>query len=172
MAPSDDAFALSRTEAILLDGANSVSGEPRAKFPSSALSSLAAGVALVVVFAWLRGRRPRWLLAALCLLAAAPGAWCVLSLRGDAPLARPQAAARLTQTLETLERVAPWPTTPVRIAHEDDDVLFPLGRYAWPSRPQPSGDAARLELRGDALEANCAPSAARSAIVCGAEVTP
>ncbi len=34
----------------------------------------------------------------------------------------------------------PWPTSPVFFVREEDDVLFPLGRYAWPSRPKPQGN--------------------------------
>lgn len=166
MAPPADSFALARAEAILLDGANSVSGQPRAGFSAAVASSAVAVVAGIVVFAWLRGRRPRWLLAALAVVAAAPGAWCVLALRGDAPLKRPAMAARIESSLGTLERQAPWPATPVAIVHEDDDVLFPLGRYAWPSRPALHAPSARIELRGASLDVECAPDLARGTVVC------
>lgn len=165
MAPPADSFALARAEAILLDGANSVSGQPRAEFPAWGLSSVLAVAALVLTLAWLRGRRPGWL-PALVLLAAVPGVVCVLALRGDAPLRRPGTTAALTATLSALQREAPWPGTPVAIVHEDDDVLFPLGRYAWPSRPALERPAVRLELRGGALNVACVRDAA--SVVCGA----
>lgn len=168
MAPPADSFALARAEAILLDGANSVSGQPRAQFPAAAVSSAVAIVAVVVVLAWLRGRRPGWWLAALAVAAALPGAWCVLALRGDAPLARPAMAAKVATTLATLEAVAPWPGTPVAIVHEDDDVLFPIGRYAWPARPEVPGAPTRIELRGAALDVRCAPDLVRGTVTCGA----
>lgn len=166
MAPPADSFALARAEAILLDGANSVSGQPRAGFPGAVASSLAAVVAVVVVLWWLRGqRRGRWL-AGLALAAALPGAWCVLVSRADAPLARPAMARRVETALATLEAVAPWPGTPVAIVHEDDDVLFPLGRYAWPARPAVTS-AVRVELRGGSLDVQCAPDVVRGTVVCG-----
>lgn len=167
MAPPAGSFALARAEAILLDGANSVSGQPRAGFPSAVTSSAVAVVTVLVVFAWLRDRRPRWLLAATAILAALPGAWCVVALRADAPLARPAMAARVETTLATLEAVAPWPGAPVAIVHEDDDVLFPLGRYAWPTRPAVTAPSTRLELRGGSLDVQCAPDQVRGTVVCG-----
>lgn len=166
MAPPADSFALARAEAILLDGANSVSGQPRAQFPAAVVSSAIALAALVLVLAWLRGRRPGWVLAGVAVAAALPGAWCVLALRGDAPLTRPAMAAKVETALATLEAVAPWPGTPVAIVHEDDDVLFPLGRYAWPARPAVTS-AVRVELRGGSLDVQCAPDAVRGAVVCG-----
>jgi hypothetical protein len=168
VAPPADSFAFARAEAILLDGANSVSGQPRAQFPARVGSSTLAVVVLVLALAWLRRRRPAWLLPALALLAAVPGAVCVSALRGDAPLRRSDTAAALVATLSTLQREAPWPGTPVAIDHEDDDVLFPLGRYAWPSRPPVERPAVRLELRGGALNVACVRDASHAQVVCGA----
>lgn len=168
MAPPADSFALARAETILLDGANSVSGQPRAAFPAWAASSILAVAVVVLALAWLRGRRPAWLLPALALLTAVPGAVCVLALRGDAPLRRPDTTGALTATLSTLQREAPWPGTPVAIVHEDDDVLFPLGRYAWPARPPVEPRAVRLELRGGALNVPCVRDASGAHVSCGA----
>jgi hypothetical protein len=166
LAAPDDTFALARAESILLDGANSVSGQPRQGFPGASLSSGVAVVMLVAALVLLRRRRPRWLLAVLLLAAAVPGAVCVLTLRGDAPHRRGALAATLTTTLARVEQAAPWPGPPVQVVHEDDDVLFPLGRYALPARPPPSTPATQLELRGGVLDVACATAGER--VVCGA----
>lgn len=165
MAAPDDTFALARAESILLDGANSVSGQSRQGFPSAGLSSGFAVGAFLVAVLLLRSRRPRWWLAVVLLAAAAPGAVCVLALRGDAPVRRGMLAARLEATLQNIEAVAPWPGAAVEVVHEDDDVLFPLGRYALPTRPKVTGPATQLELRGSALDVSCAVVGERT--VCG-----
>lgn len=166
MAPPADSFPLARAEAVLLDGANSVGGHHRPSPESGTASSLFAVVAAVVVLWWWRRRRPAWLLPVLMLAAAVPGALGVLVLRADAPLARPATARVLLDALDTLERQAPWPGTPVRVEWEDDDVLFPLGRYAWPSRAA-AAQPFRLELRGTTLRATCRPLTTGDGAVCG-----
>jgi len=60
-----------------------------------------------------------------------------------------------------------WPRTSAQVVREDDDVLFPVGRYALPSRP-PLGDAGvHLELRGPSLAPDCRTDEASGHRVCG-----
>lgn len=150
---------------MLLDGANSVSGQSRAAFPAAPLSTALALVAFAAALVLLRRGRRRAV--ALVLLAAlAPGAVWVLALRADAPHRRGELARSVASAVARVQRAAPWPGAPVEVAHEDDDVLFPIGRYALPSRP-PAPAAGQLELRGTSLSFDCVAGAGRTT-VCGA----
>jgi hypothetical protein len=166
--PPGDSAAFGTAESILIDGANSVSDEPRRQFPHATASLLLGALALALTVTLLR-KRSKAVLAALT-LTALPGLAWVLVLRADAPAKRGSVAADIASTLEDLRAHAPWPGTPVRIVREDDDVLFPLGRYAMPSRPaspHPSPEV-QLELRGDRLGEPCRTDAASGHVICGA----
>lgn len=158
MAPSNDPFALASNESIIIDGANSVSGAPGHQFPHAQLSLGAALLALVfTVLVLRRGRLTRFLAACLA-LATLPGLACVLVLRADAPTRRPALARAVTSTLDVLGPYTGWPANPSTVSREDDGVLFPLLRYALPSRP--AGGVEQLEVRGGSLDLRCARTAA------------
>lgn len=159
---------LHTSESILLDGANSVSGAPRANFPHASVSSGAALLAALVTFAVLR-RNARLVLAVL-IAAALPGWYWVTVVRADAPATRAQLGVDITSTLTDLQQQAPWPKVSVQVVREDDDVLFPLGRYALPSRvtPEVGQPAIQLELRGAELGHRCTFDSATHHLVCGA----
>ncbi|MBX7097415.1 MAG: hypothetical protein K1X89_06875 [Myxococcaceae bacterium] len=161
-----DALVLGTPEAIVLDGANAVMSDPRAHFPRAQLSLGLAGVALVVGLLFLR-RRPR-ALALLLALSAIPGLVQVLSARADAPGRRAELAGAIHVTLDDLQAKAPWPG-PVRVVHEEDDVLFPLVRYAVPTRPPIEGPAVELEAYAGPLGAGCAIDGVSGHVVCGAK---
>ncbi len=161
MADSPSTSALATPEAVLLDGANGVTNAPRQHFPDATLMLAIAATAAVAT----RWRRKPALVAALLLGASIPGFVHVLALRGDAPLERPRAAAVIRTTLSELQARAPWPRTPVRVVHEEDDVLFPLGRYAVPGRLEPLGPAVELELGLGPLGTTCVEQPPR--VVCG-----
>ena len=157
VADSDVTSALSTTESIVIDGANGVTSAPRAHFPEAAwFLALAVIVAVVVRLV----RRPV-VTAAVLVVAAIPGFVHVLALRGDALLRRPAMADSIRTTLTDLQRRAPWPA--VTVVREDDDVLFPLGRYALPSR---TGGQVELELRAGPVGQVCRQEAQR--VICGA----
>jgi hypothetical protein len=161
---SNDPFALATGEAIVLDGPNGVSGAPRQHFPDAAWSGGLGALALVMALLAARGRRGRLLLAGCLGLAALPGLYAVLVLRGDAPAQRGRLATTLTTALAQLQPHTGWPSLPATVTREDDDVLFPLLRYAMPTRP--AGGATTLEVRGGSLEARCEP--VDGGVVCGA----
>jgi hypothetical protein len=162
----DEGAPLCSAESVLLDGANSATGAPRAHFPSAPLALGVSALAVVAAVLLLRRRAFNTLSAAL-VLAAVPGALAVLGWRADAPLRRPALSAAVREQLAVLERSAPWPDGGVVVVREDDDVLFPLGRYAVPSRPAPPTPAVKLELRGAVLRSLCVEDAASGHRVCG-----
>jgi hypothetical protein len=162
----DEGAPLCTAESVLLDGANSATGAPRAHFPSAPLALGLSAVAVVAAVVLLRRQAFKALSAAL-VLAAVPGALAVLGWRADAPLRRPALAAAVREELELLKRSAPWPDGGVVVLREDDDVLFPLARYAMPSRPVPAAPAVQLELRGAVLRSACVDDAASGHRVCG-----
>lgn len=156
---------LSTAESIVLDGANGVTRAPHEHFPSAGLSGGLFLIAALVTAVLLR-RGPRWPLGALLALAAVPGLIHVLVLRADAPASRGAMADTISRTLGELRARAPWPQSRVVIAREDDDVLFPLTRYAVPGRLAPTGPAIELETRGSLLGQPCRTEGAR--VICGA----
>ncbi len=163
----DDSLSLSTPESVVLDGANGVLAEPRQHFPHAPLFSVIAVVALVGAFLWLRpGARRLGLFAAL-LLAAVPGSVVVVALRADAPLRRDALAEQLDDTLDEVQAHAPWPGPPVAVVKEEDDVLFPLGRYALPARPSGVTPAVELELLGHRLDVTCRRGVPARHVVCG-----
>ncbi len=169
MAAPDDSFPLAKPEAVVLDGANGVSGAPRKGFPDAALSSALAIGALVAALLLLRRARPA--VAVALLLAAVPGAICVLALRADAPLRRPALARSVEQAVDRVRAAAPWPGATVDVVAEDDDVVFPIGRYAVPARPPAPAGAVQLELRGDGLDVTCAADAGHT-VCTGTKASP
>ena len=56
-----------------------------------------------------------------------------------------------------------WPE-PVAVVRDDDDVLFPLGRYAIPTRTALDAGVHTIELRGTRLSVTCRGYAP---IICG-----
>jgi len=100
------------------------------------------------------------------LAGALPGLAVVLWFRADAPVNRPEVARVIERDLGQLQAAVPWPMTPVNVVREDDDVLFPLGRYAL---ADPSERAARRDAAGvvgSQLGAGCRTEA--NQVVCGA----
>ncbi|MFO0593972.1 MAG: hypothetical protein U0228_01675 [Myxococcaceae bacterium] len=143
---------LSTTELLVIDGANGITRATREQFPDASWS-LAVCLAALVASAWLARRAPRWIPFVL-FLAAAPGLFHVFVARADAPLQRGATAAPIRQSLDELHRVAPWPNTPVTFSREEDDVTFPLTRYAVPARP-PAANAVSLDVTGTRLPLRC-----------------
>lgn len=134
--------ALNSQGSILIDGANGVTTAPRAHFPQASWWLVVAVIVAVVTRVV---KRPA-VVAALLVVAAVPGFVHVLALRADAPLQRPAMTEAIGVTLRDLQQRVPWPAQQVKVVREEDDVLFPLGRYALPSRPEVSGAALELEL--------------------------
>lgn len=161
-----DALVLGTPEAIVLDGANAVMSDPRAHFPRAQLSLGLAGVTVVLGLLFLR-RRPR-ALALVLALSAIPGLVQVLSARADAPGRRAELARAIHVTLDDVQAKAPWPG-PVRVVREEDDVLFPLVRYAVPTRPPIAGPAVELEALAGPLGAACTVDPVSGHVVCGAK---
>ena len=148
----------------MIDGANGVTTDPRAHFPQAGMW-LALAVIVVVLVRVVK--RPAIIAVALA-VAAVPGFVHVLALRADAPLQRPALTSAIATTLGDLQQRTPWPGRQVKVVKEEDDVLFPLGRYALPSRPEVNGPAIELELGAGPLGAACRQQEAR--VTCG--VTP
>lgn len=126
-------------------------------------------VALALALGVLRTRlhtRRGPLLAGLLLLGALPGLWQVLTQRADAPASRGALAGEVREAVAAVQAEVGWPATRARVVREDDDVLFPVGRYALPSRP-PLDAGVQLELRGPSLQAACFTEAATGHRVCG-----
>ncbi len=145
----------------MIDGANGVTTAPRAHFPQAGVwLALAVIVAVLVRVV----KRPA-IIAGVLAVAAVPGFVHVLALRADAPLQRPALTSAIGTTLRDLQQRAPWPERQVEVVKEEDDVLFPLGRYALPSRPEVSGTAIELELGAGPLGAACRQQDAR--VSCG-----
>lgn len=141
---------LGTTESILIDGANGVTSAPRAHFPQAAWW---LGLAVIVAVVVRVVKRPA-VVAGLLVLAALPGFVHVLALRADAPLKRPASTGAIGVTLGELQQRVPWPQSQVKVVREEDDVLFPLGRYALPSRPEVDGGL-ELELGAGPLGQAC-----------------
>ncbi len=142
----------------MLDGANAVTGAPRAHFPDALLSGGIAAIAFIAaLFLW--RKRPAWIWALLA-MAALPGLWVVVAVRADGPVQRLALASTIEGTLSELQSHTPN----ARIVREDDDVLFPLTRYAAPTRHGRTGP--ELEVRGSALKAQCREELGR--VICGA----
>ena len=123
----------------MIDGANGVTSAPRAHFPQGGWwLGLAILVALIVRVV----KRPLILLGML-VVGSIPGFVHLLVLRADAPLKRGEMAGAIKTTLEDLQQHAPWPQSQVSVVREDD-TMFPLGRYALPSR---GAGSLEVELR-------------------------
>lgn len=150
----------------MLDGANSVSGAPRAHFPEAALSLSVAGLALLVTVVAVRTKRAALVVPALLGLAALPGLFALVVRRADAPMNRAALTALVKVGVNDLKAQAAWPQASLQVVRDDDDVLFPLARYAWPSRGAVDGGV-ELELRGSALITACHHEAASGHVVCG-----
>lgn len=158
---------LATPESILIDGPNGVTGAPRAGFPERAPSLGLGLVVALLVALLLRTRAPRGLLVVLLAMGAGPGL-VALSLRADAPHRRGALAAVVSAGLSDLARVAPGPVAPVTLVRDDADVLFPLSRYTWPSRPvEDAGTSLHIDLRGPSLTTACRASLESPVIVCG-----
>lgn len=154
---------LTTPESIVLDGANGVTRASREHFPAGGWA-LAGGLVVLLLAITLWRRAPRWALVGVLVIAALPGLAHVLLLRADAPASRPAVTSVIAATLAELQRRAPWPK--VKLVREDDDVLFPLTRYAVPGRAPPPPDAIELETRGAKLGEPCRAEGAR--VICGA----
>jgi hypothetical protein len=151
------------TEQLVIDGTNGVTRASREGFPE-ATWSLIAFVAAALVAAILVRRAPKWL-PLLLFVPAAFGLFHVFIARGDAPLHRGATATQVSVSLDVLRERAPWPVQSVELVREDDDVTFPLSRYAVPARPPPSPGAVKLEVRGAQLPLHCRDEGAR--VICG-----
>lgn len=159
-----ETLTLDTTESIVLDGANGVTRAPRAQFPLGGellVLALVAGVAL----RFSRVGHRRTLLGLSMALAAIPGWIHVLGKRADAPVRRFATAGRVEHTLSDLKQRLDWPRRSWKMVHEEDDVLFPLGRYALPSRPASSGLSRNVELWHGPLGEACREEA--FTVVCG-----
>lgn len=156
------AFPLDAAEAIVIDGANSVTGASRTGFPDWAGSLALTVVAAAVVVTLRRTRFRRPALAAVLLGAAVSGWWALLVERGDTPLRQHVGAALVTTSLDDLARQGQQ----VEVVRDDGDVLFPLARYVWPARRAVDGGV-KLELRGGSLISACHPNAVSGHVVCG-----
>lgn len=146
---------LATTEQLVIDGTNGVTRASREGFPESSLSFGIAAVALIAAIVLVR-RAPKWL-PLVVFAPAALGLFHVFLERGDAPMHRGAAAAPITATIEALEKNAPWPIFPVTVVREEDDVTFPLSRYAVPVRAPVDGGV-HLGVIGTSLPLECRPT--------------
>lgn len=158
--PNDDSSALDSPETIVLDGANGVTHAPRERFPNAGFEFGAAVIA-VVLAVWLR--RFRAAIPVILLLGALPGFVHVFWLRADAPHKRRSLTSQIVSSMAEFARHAPWPRMKVNVVKEDDDVLFPLLRYARPTRPVTDGGVA-MEVSGSSLRVTCSTIPGR--IIC------
>ena len=110
----------------------------------------------------LKSQRRR-LVPVLLLLSAGPGLLQVLVKRADAPTRRAAMAAQISATVSELQARSGWPL-PVAVVRDDDDVLYPLGVYAMPTRAAPDAGVRSIELRGTRVTVTCRGNAP---IVCG-----
>lgn len=158
---TDDCTLVS-PETIVIDGANGVTQAPRQHFPHAAAEF---GVAVLVVLVALALRRfaARWVPLLLVALAV-PGFLHVFVWRGDAPARRGELSREVREAMAEFARVAPWPSARVNVVYEEDDVLFPLLRYARPTREVFDGGTS-LEVVGTNLQMTCVEQPGR--IVCG-----
>lgn len=158
MSDIDSIPTLATSESILIDGANGVTSAPRAHFPHGGLW---LSVAFIVVVVARLLKRPA-LTVVLLLLAAVPGLIHVIALRGDAPVQRGALADSIASTLGSMQTQLAWPKREVSVVREDD-LLFPLGRYALPNR---TVGPLEVELRNGPLGQGCREEAQR--VICGA----
>jgi hypothetical protein len=156
--------SLDTTESLVIHGANGVSQPPRPSWPWLSLGA----VLLLAVVLRRTARKPSQHRTAMCaalamVLAGAsmPGLWQVFVARADAPLKRTGAAAVIVQTLSELKQIAPWPAA-VAVSHEDDDVMFPLTRYAVPTRQFQKQPVLTLETYGTTLRQRCTLESVRA----------
>lgn len=147
-----DEKRLSTAESVVLDGANAVTHAPRMHFPQGG-PFVAFAVIVVVVARALFTRGPKWALPVLLGIAALPGLYEVLVARPDAPMHRAEMTAEIASTLGAMQRLAPWPGSVA--GEEDDDVLFPLSRYAIPGRKPLGVPGPILETHGSKLDVPC-----------------
>jgi hypothetical protein len=165
-----DPSCLGDTDAILLDGANSVCGASRQHFPSAARDGALAVAGALLVAATLRKGRTE-LLAFALVVAAAPGLLAVMGARADAPGRRAETAADLTEALDPLMADPAPPSTQVRLARNDDGPYAPLFFYAHPRHTLPGdGDAGTqeiVEVREGPLRHGCDRKLDTKALVCG-----
>lgn len=165
MADESPHFTLSTNESIVIDGANSVGGAPRQHFPDATLALALGAFVFVASLVVLRTKRYRPALLAALLVSSIPGGLAVFVFRADAPVQRRTLTDAVTSSLADVQRVAPWPEQTAQVVHDDGDVLFPIGRYTWPNRPDAGVE---VELRGSVLRSNCARDEASGHVVCGA----
>ncbi len=157
MSDLDSIPTLATSESILVDGANAVTSAPRAHFPHGDLWLALAFVVLVVARML---KRPA-LTVVLLLLAAVPGFIHVVALRGDAPMQRGALTSSIATSLQSMQTQVPWPQPQVWVVREDD-LFFPLGRYALPNR---TVGPIKVELRNGPLGQGCREEAQR--VICG-----
>ena len=158
MADSEATSALATSESILIDGANGVTSAPRAHFPQAG-AWLAAAIIVAVVVRLVK--RPV-VAVALLAIGSLPGLVHVLALRADSPIRRGALTDSIRVTLGDLQRRVPWPQSQVTVVREEDDVLFPLGRYALPSR---TGGPLELVIGAGPLGQVCRQESQR--VICG-----
>jgi hypothetical protein len=161
---------LDTSDAILLDGANSVCGASREHFPNvwrDGALALAVAIALVV----LRRRQLREVLALVLVAAALPGLRAILEARADAPAQRPWLAADVHDALGPLLESSSSPATPARLVRNDDGPFAPLFFYAHPVHTLPGdgdvNDQELVDVREGPLRYGCDRDLATKALVCG-----
>jgi len=167
-----EAACLPTTDTLLLDGANSVCGAPRAHFPEAA-PHLALAVVATVTFGALFRRRAASAVALGLALAAVPGTMALLTRRADAPAKREAAAAEIRTALGALLAPGESPRAPVYLTRNDDGPYAPLFFYAHPVHHQPPDRLPRddrpIAVHGGLLKAGCIRNPLTNAIVCGDE---
>ena len=161
---------LDTSDAILLDGANSVCGASREHFPNAWRDGLLA-IGVTVALVLLRRRRLREVLAVVLVATALPGLRAILEARADAPSQRKWLAADLHDALDPLLEAPSSPATPARLVRNDDGPFAPLFFYAHPVHTLPSdGDIKGQEIvdvREGPLRYGCDRDLATKALVCG-----
>jgi len=167
-----EAACLPTTDTILLDGANSVCGAPRARFPDAA-PHLVLALGAVVTFGALYRRRATSAVALGLALAAVPGTMALLTRRADAPTKREATATEVRTALGALLAPGESPRAPVYLTRNDDGSYAPLFFYAHPVHRQPPDrmprDVHPIAVHGGLFETGCIRNPLTNAIVCGEE---
>lgn len=164
MVDPEQPAALATSESIVLDGANGVTPAPRHHFPQATVWLVLGLLVAAAVKGLLRGKAS--VIALLSLGFALPGLLHVCLLRADAPFRRAAMGDAIEATLADMQAKAPWPRHSVKVVSEADDVLFPLARYAIPSRPPADEGAIELKILGGPLGQLCREEAP-STVTCG-----
>lgn len=163
---NDENECITSTDALVIDGANGVCRGVRANAGGPlgidvVLSLVLVALAALVMKVRNAGAR-RWIVRALVVAVALPGAHALLALRADRPTAIYEHAARITALHDAVRSHATEHGCAV-VVHDACLACRPIAVLALVDRQ--CSDPAPIELHEDALETGCEATGAR--LVCG-----